>query len=196
MANVNKILNLVLKILAAVVLVIVLLVSLATAYIVFAPDSLPKPFYLTYTYPSAAAAAPDLEPLATPTATPLPPIEVEPGGGVMVNSGTKIINISDPTGKRYLRVTIVLEFAPTDPKYPEMTADERAAYSTTFSAEVTTKLPLVDDAIITLVSQKSFEDLYTADGKEKLRNEILESVSNRLTGYKILSIYFTEFVVD
>jgi flagellar FliL protein len=196
MANVNKILNLVLKILAAVVLVIVLLVSLATAYIVFAPDSLPKPFYLTYTYPSASAAAANVEPLPTPTATPLPPVEVEPGGGVMVNSGTKIINISDPTGKRYLRVTIVLEFAPTDPKYPEMTADERAAYSTTFSAQVTSKLPLVDDAIITLVSQKTFEDLYTADGKEKLRKEILESVSNRLTGYKILSIYFTEFVVD
>jgi flagellar protein FliL len=195
MANVNKILNLVLKILAAVVLVIVLLVSLATAYIVFAPDTLPKPFYLSYTYPSAESVA-KAEPLPTPTATPLPPVDVNPGEGIMVNSGTKIINISDPTGKRYLRVTIVLEFAPTEPKYLDMTAADRAAYATTFSADVTTKLPLVDDAIITLVSQKTFEDLYTAEGKEKLRGEILQAVTNRLTGYKIISIYFTEFVVD
>jgi flagellar basal body-associated protein FliL len=196
MANVNKILNLVLKILAAVVLVIVLLVSLATAYIVFAPDTLPKPFYLTYTYPSEIVNAANIEPLETPTPTPLPPVHVEPGEGIMVNSGTKIINISDPTGKRYLRVTIVIELAPTDPKYPEMTGEERSAYQTEFTAEVTTKLPVVDDVIITLVSQKTFEELYTAEGKEKLREEILEKVSERLTGYSIVSVYFTEFVVD
>jgi flagellar protein FliL len=196
MANVNKILNLVLKILAIVALVIVVLVSLATAYIVFAPDSLPKPFYLSYSYPTIPANAILATPAATPTATPLPPIKVDPGQGVMVNSGTKIINLADPSGKRYLRVTIVLEFAPTDPTYLKMTSEQQAAYITSFSTEITPKLPLIDDGIITLISTKTFEDLYTADGKENLRTEILQRVSNRLPEYKIISIYFTEFVVD
>jgi flagellar FliL protein len=196
MANVNKVLNVVLKVLAIIALVIVLLVSLATAYIVFAPDTLPKPFYLQYAYPTLPAGMVPTTPTATPTATPIPPVKVDPGQGVMVNSGTKIINLADPNGKRYLRVTIVLEFAPTDPTYTTMTAEAKAAYITTFTTDITPKLPLIDDAVITLISTKTFEDLYTADGKEKLRSEILDRVNTRLPDYKIISIYFTEFVVD
>jgi flagellar FliL protein len=50
--------------------------------------------------------------------------------------------------------------------------------------------------VITLLSTKTYEDLYTADGKEKLRLEILEILSEKLHGLKIISIYFTEFVVQ
>ena len=192
----NKILNLVLKILAIIALVIVVIVSLATAYIVFAPDTLPKPFYLQYNYPTSVPTAGTPAPAVTTTPTPLPPIDVKPGQGVMINSGTKIINLADPTGKRYLRVTIVLEFAPTDPTYLKMTDDQKAAYTTTFNTALTPKMPLIDDSIITLVSTKDFQTLYTADGKEKLRGEIKDRVNQRLPDYKVVSVYFTEFVVD
>ena len=54
----------------------------------------------------------------------------------------------------------------------------------------------MDDTVITLLSTKTYEDLYTADGKEKLRTEILETLSEKLVDLHILSIYFTEFVVQ
>ena len=54
----------------------------------------------------------------------------------------------------------------------------------------------MDDTVITLLSTKTYEDLYTADGKEKLRTENLETLSEKLVDLHILSIYFTEFVVQ
>jgi len=50
--------------------------------------------------------------------------------------------------------------------------------------------------VITLLSTKTYDDLYTADGKEKLRLEIMNDLSQRLPDLHIISIYFTEFVVQ
>ncbi len=195
MSNLNKILGIVLRVLATVVLLIVALLSIATAYIIFAPDTLPKPFYLQYHYAVPTAPATPT-PNIPPTATPAPLIEVKPGEGLMVSSGTKIVNLAEPTGKKYIRVSVVLEFAPTTADYLTMAAEERQVYITEFTNEITAKMPLIDDAIITLLSTQSFDTLYTADGKEKLRKQILDSVNERLEGYHVLSVYFTEFVVD
>jgi flagellar basal body-associated protein FliL len=191
----SSILNIVLRILATVVLLMVALLSIATAYIVLAPDTMPKPFYLQYYMPTVVPTS-EATPTVTPSPTPLPIIDVKPGEGLMVNSGTKIVNLADPTGKKYIRVTVVLEFAPTNPNYLNMTAEEKTAYTTEFNTEVTAKMPLIDDTIITLLSTKTFDTLYTADGKENLRAEILERVNSRLEGSHVLAIYFTEFVVD
>jgi flagellar FliL protein len=109
---------------------------------------------------------------------------------------TKIINLVDPTGRKYIRVTIVAEFAPDDPAYLTMTEEEKAAYLVTFEEKLNSRLPIMDDTVITLLSTKTYEDLYTAEGKEKLRTEIMETLSERLTDLQLISIYFTEFVVQ
>ena len=114
----------------------------------------------------------------------------------MLNMSTKIINLVDPTGRRYIRVTIVAEFAPDDPNYETMTEEEKSAYLTTFQEKLNSRLPIMDDAVITLLSTKTYEDLYTAEGKEKLRAEIMDVLSKKLVDLHILSIYFTEFVVQ
>lgn len=193
----NKILK-ALNVITQVILLITAFVSLITAYVVFAPDELPKPFRLVYDYsvslttPPAAAAA---EPVSE--STPAPEThEYLPGEGVMVNMSTKIINLVDPTGRRYIRVTIVAEFAPDDPNYETMTEEEKSAYLTTFQEKLNSRLPIMDDAVITLLSTKTYEDLYTAEGKEKLRAEIMDVLSKKLVDLHILSIYFTEFVVQ
>ena len=58
------------------------------------------------------------------------------------------------------------------------------------------RLPIMDDTVITLLSTKTYEDLYTAEGKENLRTEITRILSEKLTDLHILSVYFTEFVVQ
>ncbi|MDD5369530.1 MAG: flagellar basal body-associated FliL family protein [Anaerolineaceae bacterium] len=194
MGNFNKILNLVLRILAIAVMLTVCLVSLSTAYIMFAPDNLPKPFYLQYHYPTPSATP--TAPLATQTPTPRPTPQINAGEGVMVNSGTKIINLADPTGKKYIRITIVLEFAPPDTSFTELKGEARQAALTTFNTDVTGKMPLVDDVIITLLSTKTFDMLYTSEGKESLRLELRDKLNQRLHEYRVISVYFTEFVID
>jgi len=191
----------ILKAIPQVLIGIVSLVSLFTAYIMFAPDDLPKPFRLVYDVPGAEAA-PQTGEAASPeivylVVTPTPEEHVYvPGEGVMVNMSTKIINLLDATGRRYIRVTIVVEFAPDDPEYINLPEEEKTAYLTGFEEKLNARLPIMDDSVITLLSTKTYEDLYTADGKERLRLEILNTLAQKLPDLHIISIYFTEFVVQ
>ncbi len=57
-------------------------------------------------------------------------------------------------------------------------------------------MPVLDDAVITMVSTKSYEDLYTADGKEALRQELMQVIASRVSEYHLMNVYFTEFVVQ
>jgi flagellar FliL protein len=189
----NKIMK-VLNAVSQVILVIIALISLFTAYIVFAPDELPKPFHLMYdesgTTQVIVAQAAEL-----PTPTP-EPHNYLPGEGVMMDMSTKIINLVDPTGHRYIRLTIVVEFAPDSPEFFSMPEEEQSTYLAEFKDRLSTRVPIMDDAVITLLSTKTYEDLYTADGKEKLRAEIMNDLASKLPDLHIISIYFTEFVVQ
>lgn len=207
MEKVSNILSLVLKILAVLVLLITAAFSMATAYIMFAPDDYPKPFYLQYLYPTAESGTllPAGEHSSEAVAeAAVEPVLAQPGSGVMINTGTKIINLTDPSGRKYIRVAVVLEFNPpaVDPEAKEESGgghggEETAADPITeFTTEVTAKLPVIDDNIITLLSSKSFEQLYTAEGKEGLRNEIRDRINQALPGYTVIAVYFTEFVVE
>jgi len=186
----------ILNIISQVILVITAIISLLTAYVVFAPDDLPKPFRLVYDNTGAAPVA-SFGSVVVVTPTPMPePHAFLPGEGVMINMSTKIINLVDPGGRKYIRLTVVVEFAPDNPEYMSLPAAEKTTYLTDFTAKLTALMPIMDDTVITLLSTKTYEELYTADGKEKLRVEIMDTLSKKLTGFQIISIYFTEFVVQ
>src|SRR5512147_1400913 len=139
MKKILPILKILSKVLIGLVLLSVLAINLSMGYIMFAPDTFPKPFYLMYqntggngtisvqeSTSGSLNAIPTVEPTATPT--PMP----KPGDGIMLNTGTKIINLAEPNGNKYIRVTIVLEFAANDPSFPSMETEARTAYETTF----------------------------------------------------------------
>jgi flagellar protein FliL len=184
----------VMNIISQIILMITAVISLFTAYIVFAPDDLPKPFHLVY---AAAGDAPTVAVAPAVSTAPAPETHTyQPGEGVMVNMSTKIINLLDPGGRKYIRVTIVVEFAPDDPTYQSMSEEEKTAYLTQFQDKLNARMPIMDDTVITLLSTKTYDELYTAEGKEKLRLEIMDTLSGKLPDLQIISIYFTEFVVQ
>ena len=189
MDRIMNILGIVTRVLIIIVLLVTSLLSIGTAYIMFAPDSLPKPFRLMY----------DMAPPAETVVeeTPIPEeVLVNPGQGIIVSSGTKIINLNGTAGTKYIRVTISLEFNPTNPNYLTMKAEEKTAYLAEFQTEVTAKMPIVDHEIITLISTKTYDNLYTAAGKEALRQELLTIINHKLEEPKVIAIYFTEFVIN
>jgi flagellar FliL protein len=164
--------------------------------VVFAPDDLPKPFRLVYdTSGDAPISTFGSVVVVTPTPMPEPHVYL-PGEGIMIDMSTKIINLVDPGGRKYIRLTLVVEFAPDNPEYNQLPAEEKAAYLTEMETKLKARMPIMDDTVITLLSTKTYEDLYTAEGKEKLRLEMLETMSKKLPDLHILSIYFTEFVVQ
>lgn len=207
MDKVKNILSLVIRVLVILLLAATTFLSLTMAYIMFAPDTFPKPFYLNYAYPNGGLAGTPVvvpngtvvETQSTPEANVEPTevvVDVKPGEGIMLDSGTKIINLTEVTGNKYIRVSITFEFAPSDSKYAEMKAEEKTAYLTEFTNELTAKLPVIDDVVITLLSTKTFDTLYTAAGKEDLRQELMLQVNDRLPQYHVIAVYFTEFVVN
>ena len=79
----------------------------------------------------------------------------------------------------FLKATIQLEF--TEPQLPPT---------------VESDIPKVRDAIIRILSSKSSADILTSEGKEKLREEIKNSVNEALGAEDVTQIYFTEFIIQ
>ena len=193
-------------------IVSILATNLLMLYIMFAPDELPKPFYLNYKPGGVGLPfnlgpnTPTPGPILTPTPTVDPLTVYKPGMGLMVDTGTKIINLADPGGRRYLKVTITIEVVPppgvsvTDTvsagSNATATADTSNAALTAFNDKMSSRMPVINDTLTTLLSSKTFDSIYTVDGKEQLRQEIQKTLNTRLPDLNVISVYFTEFVVQ
>lgn len=198
-----------------VALTSIFLMNSLMGYIMFAPDDLPKPFYLSYagdplTAPvatSASASSHAGEAVAHAAEDgPQVVLVYEPGQGVMVETGTKIVNLADPGGRRYLKASITIEVAPpvsaagsaetasSGGHGSSETAEDPAM--TAFNEAMAKRMPIINDIITTLLSGKTFESIYTVEGKESLRQEILTQLNERLPDLQVIAVYFTEFVVQ
>ncbi len=89
------------------------------------------------------------------------------------------VNLLSDNGRRYLKVQMNLE----------LDGEELAA-------ELETKTAVVRDIIIRLLSSKTLEEVSTAKGKEKLKEQIVNQLNLRLRDGNIRHVYFTEFVVQ
>jgi len=107
--------------------------------------------------------------------------------GAVVSVDTFIVNLADPGGNRYLRVTMDLELAgkPADKSGGKTAGDELAK-----------RMPQIRDAILMILSTKRYVDISTPEGKSALREEILNAANGLLASSQISRIYFKEFVIQ
>lgn len=99
--------------------------------------------------------------------------------GIMYPLDPFTVNLLSESGRRYLKVTINLEMEGKE-----------------LSPELEKKKPLLRDIIIRTLSSKSLEEISTNQGKEKLKQEIINGMNPRLKDAKIKNVYFTDFVVQ
>ena len=90
-----------------------------------------------------------------------------------------IVNLVSNNSSRYLKCKIDIEL-----DAPEL------------QQEVDKKLPAIRDLIIRILSSKTIEEIQTAKGKEKLKEEIKRKINEFLTNGEIKHVYFTEFVIQ
>lgn len=97
----------------------------------------------------------------------------------LVTLPTFVVNLADPLGRRYLKLTLTVEVA---------------------SAECAKKLSKseakVRDTIILLLSSKTFNELSSMDAKIQLKDEIVKRLNQIMGGASVLRVYFTEMVVQ
>lgn len=87
------------------------------------------------------------------------------------------VNLKEENGRNYLKITIALEIA--EKRWVE---------------EVQSKMTVLSDAAITIISEKSLEDLKKPNAKDELKKELLEEFSHYFQEPQIRQILFEEFI--
>lgn len=89
------------------------------------------------------------------------------------------LNLLSDSGSRYVKCTIELE-----------------QNSELLKPELDKKVPVIRDIIIRTLTSKTFEEISTQKGKERLKDELVGKINEILTDGFIKNVYFTDFVVS
>jgi flagellar FliL protein len=103
----------------------------------------------------------------------------EPG---LVELEPFVVNLADPGGQRYVRVSMRL-----------LTQNEEQALEMKESAVAKAKLRA---AILELLSMQTADGLVTPDGKNALKKAIAEQAAHAVHELKVVDVLFVEFIVQ
>ncbi len=103
------------------------------------------------------------------------PAEIAP----MVDIKEFIVNIISEDNSHYLKLSMTVELS-----------DDKAL------DELNKRMPQIRDAILLLISNKTFDELYDLQGKKQLKAELLLTINAVLTTGEATAVYFTDFVVQ
>src|SRR5262249_33827038 len=126
---------------------------------------------------------------AAPTPTPVPQL------GPMYTFREHLVNLADPGGRRYLRVTLYVEFEAPKAN-AKLTGEDLKRANDRFSAELQTRGPVIDDTLTTILASKTFADVASPQGKDQLKQEIVAALNAALPGEHVVNVYFGDFVVQ
>lgn len=204
---------------AAVGLLLVGLVG----YILFAPSTWWKPFYVRMEMDGSADAETEATAEADTAQQALPPsqpavppgVSVEAQGaagavpaayqqvshiqqptGIMYEMENKVVNLAEPGGLRYLQASIVLELWPLAENFYMLQGEERNLAQDEFIELIDERRPIIDDIVTTTLSSKSFNEISSVEGKQALKDELMAAINNALGYQGVINVYFTSFVVQ
>ena len=134
----------------------------------------------------AAAQAGAMQPQAQTQQAPMQPAH-QPGkrSSDFMNMGPIypldqfIVNLLSENGSRFLKTKIDME-----------QSDEK------LTPELDKKKALIRDIVIRTLSAKTYEEVSTAKGKDRLKDEIVGKINEVLSDGYVKNIYFTDFVVQ
>lgn len=131
--------------------------------------------------------------------------------GVLLDLGDFILNLADPGHRRYLKIGIAMELSKTAAEVAAAEAPQKPAGgghghgeapapadpNEAIIAEMERYKPAIRDAIISVLSSKSSDELSTPVGKEIAKEEIQESVNGVFAGKrKVMRVSFGQFIIQ
>ncbi|MCP4716317.1 MAG: flagellar basal body protein FliL [Deltaproteobacteria bacterium] len=99
--------------------------------------------------------------------------------GKIVKLESFVVNLSGSGGRNYLKIDISLELS-----------------SEAVEEEINNRMPQVKDAVLMLLSTRTYDDIKSSQGKLVLKEELLMRLNTYLQAGVIKNIYFTSFVVQ
>ncbi len=110
---------------------------------------------------------------------PVPALDQQSQIGPMVNIDEFVVNIISGDAAHYVKASLTVELTNEDVKL-----------------EVEQRMPQMRDAVLLLISNKTYEELQDLQGKKQLKAELSNKMNSFLITGKVISIYFTNFVVQ
>jgi flagellar FliL protein len=99
--------------------------------------------------------------------------------GILYPLDTFTVNLKSDQGRRYLKATLSLE----------LNGEE-------LSLELDSKSAVIRDRIIRILSSKTLEEISSKKGKQKVSDQIVETLNSMIVDGSVKSVYFTEFVIQ
>jgi flagellar protein FliL len=110
---------------------------------------------------------------------PVPDLNQQADIGPQVNIEEFIVNIISGDAAHYVKASLTVELTNEEVK-----------------GEVEKRMPQMRDAILLLISNKTFEELQDMQGKKQLKAELTSKINSFLKTGKVKAVYFTNFVVQ
>lgn len=99
--------------------------------------------------------------------------------GILYPLDTFTVNLKSDSGRRYLKVTMSLELEGAE-----------------LSLELDSKSPVIRDRVIRILTSKSLEEISSKKGKQKISEQVMDTLNAMISDGQIRGIYFTEFVIQ
>jgi flagellar FliL protein len=99
--------------------------------------------------------------------------------GILYPLDTFTVNLKSDAGRRYLKVTMSLELEGAE-----------------LSLELDAKSPVLRDRIIRILTSKTLEEISSKKGKQKVSDQIMDTLNAMISDGDVKGIYFTEFVIQ
>lgn len=140
------------------------------------------------------SAAPVAQPSTFPNSQNLPTLEIK----------NRVINLSAKNGYQYAKMSLNVIFADPKGDYGKAKGPALKTLEDTFAADNTAALAAFNDVVTTDVSQKTPQELSSANGKEALRQQLIKDFNARLAPpakpgdpqAKVLWVEFVDFVMQ
>lgn len=129
-----------------------------------------------------AGGTPGQAPAATASGKDAARIEAQPealrSAGIVLPLPPIRVNLTDPSGRRYLTVGMEIEV------------------NSDVSKELKAQSARINDTIIMLLAGKTYGEISTPEGKVSLKHEIAARLNQILGAPRVIRVYFTNFVVE
>ena len=123
----------------------------------------------------------------------------KPDKGLILDLGQFTMNLSDTDKRSYLKINVAIEVSskPEDEKKKKSSGGHEGGGTDPVLAEMEQYRPAIRDAIITIMTSKTSDELSTAAGKELAKQQISDAVNDIFDGERqVMRVSFGDFIMQ
>lgn len=121
-----------------------------------------------------------------------------PEKGIILDLGEFTMNLADVAPRRFLKISVAIEVSASEAEAATpKSGGHGGEVKNPVVAEMEQYRPAIRDAIITVMTSKTSEELAKTQGKELSKQQITESVNNIFDGEReVIRVSFGEFIMQ